>query len=534
MIVNAQRTQEKIAHNKLDRHWDNAEAYRFRPLTSDWLEDPFRGSASFRLTDPGDPKALESARRALDDFGVFGTGDWRQSEDFRHLPRYEREDLELWLMEQAYRYCLALAERPDSWHDWQRAQSLLEHITEVSPSPVFSALAARLNQQLGRPGSHDPNSKRQIQSDPKFDPPAHSTPAWLNEYLLGLAVECEFAPSEDQTHEARDNPLNGDSAHLGPRVRGRQGAAKALEHYRKVLALRPQSYWTNYRAAGVCYVLGAFAESARHLDRCLAVRPDNAAIRGHRTACLAWIERYSEALDECDQALDRTPDLPELYRTRAFIRAASGLTIGLAADIEHFELLSRLLPREIPDHAPTEQHQLDLVPIGTLDKLGALTNGYGLHGSLASHPRPPSADAHVLAVDPGELIIRLVLASKIRNSGARELASSEFAKVLMLDPDHIHARTIRALEEIKSNSLGLAHHDLLVVLNHPHLMDYLRKNPPFWRFLLQASRQFSMAGTAEDGRAVVRQIARLCQLGPSRQGRVALQPGMCLRHFGTN
>ena len=83
-------------------------------------------------------------------------------------------------MEQAYRYCLALAERPDSWHDWQRAQSLLEHITEVSPSPVFSALAARLNQQLGRPGSHDPNSKRQIQSDPKFDPPAHLTPAWLN------------------------------------------------------------------------------------------------------------------------------------------------------------------------------------------------------------------------------------------------------------------------------------------------------------------------------------------------------------------
>ena len=59
----------------------------------------------------------------------------------------------------------------------------------------------------------------------------------------------------------RDNPLNGDSA-LGAESawppRCREGA---LEHYRKVLALRPQSYWTNYRAAGVCYVLGAFAES---------------------------------------------------------------------------------------------------------------------------------------------------------------------------------------------------------------------------------------------------------------------------------
>ncbi len=507
VIVNAQRTQLRIAQNKLDRHWDDAEAYRFRLLSSDWLEDPFRGSAPFRLTDPGDPKALEAARRALDDFGVSGNGDWHQSDDFRHLPRHEREDLELWLMEQAYRYCLALSERPDSWPDWNRARLLLEHITDVNPSPVFTALATRLNERLDRSRSHAPSSKSvQTRSDPKFQPPAHSTPAFLNEYLLGVAVECEFESPEDPTHQSPDNSQKVDSEHLQPTVRGRQAAVKALDHYRKVLVLRPQSYWGNYRAAGACYVLGAFAESAQHLDRCLAIRPNNSAIRGHRAACLAWIERYSEALDECDQALEQTPDLPELYRTRAFIRAASGSTVGLPADIQHFELLNRVLIPEILDHATTEQSERRSVPSRALDRLAEFANGYGLHGTLANRPRPPSTGARVLVVDPGELNLRLALASKIHNSGARELASREYAKILMLDPDDIPTRTIRALEEIENKSLGPAHHDLEVVLNHPHLIEYLRKNPAFWSYLLQASRQFSLVATAEAGRAVARRL----------------------------
>ena len=52
-------------------------------------------------------------------------------------------DLELWLMEQAYRYCLALTERPDSRHDWERARNLLDRLAEVNPVPVFTSLAAR-------------------------------------------------------------------------------------------------------------------------------------------------------------------------------------------------------------------------------------------------------------------------------------------------------------------------------------------------------------------------------------------------------
>ena len=54
------------------------------------------------------------------------------------------------------------------------------------------------------------------------------------------------------------------------------------------------------------------------------LRPDNPAIRGYRAACLAWLDRYPEALQECNVALTGAPDLAELYRTRAFIRTASG------------------------------------------------------------------------------------------------------------------------------------------------------------------------------------------------------------------
>ena len=79
---------------------------------------------------------------------MLGPGDWRRNESFSHLRGAEREDLELWLMEQAYRYCLALAERPDSCQDWERARSLLDRLAEAYSLPVFTTLAASLNSKL--------------------------------------------------------------------------------------------------------------------------------------------------------------------------------------------------------------------------------------------------------------------------------------------------------------------------------------------------------------------------------------------------
>ncbi len=329
MFLSGRRLQEDFARYNLNRHWNGTEAYRFRPLTSEWLEDPVRGSAYFRLTDPGDPRALESARRALEDFGVFGPGDWRRNESFNYLRGAEREDLELWLMEQAYRYCVALSERPESRHDWERARNLLERLEKTNPLLVFANLAASLNSKLDPAGSNVSHAVRPvIDPDQKFGPYSQSAPAWMNEYLLGVAAEFEFEVSEKRPFPLPGDLANLDSRAIRPPILGRESSARALEHYRKLLAIRPESYWGNYRAAGVCYVLGAFAESAQYLACCLAIRPENAVIRGQRADCLAWLGRYSDALKECDQALDRAPDLPELYRIRAFIRAGSGQTNG--------------------------------------------------------------------------------------------------------------------------------------------------------------------------------------------------------------
>ena len=273
-------------------------------------------------------------------------------------------------------------------------------------------------------------------------------------------------------------------------------------HFRKFLEIRPESYWGNYRAAGVCYVLGAFAESAQHLERCLAIRPNNAAIRGQRAACLAWLARYPEALEECDQAIAEAPDLPELYRTRAFIRAVSGQTSDLAADLQHFELLCRLLPRQIlVQVSRTQPSELDPTPTSMLDNLLDLSSGLGLHGILASRSGLYDGDVQALVVDPGELSVRLVLASRIRNTGDRQLAASEYVKILMLDPDHIPARMFRALEALENEQLSQAQSDLEAVLNNPHLMGSLARNPSLLRSLVQASRKLLLCGRVQAGQA---------------------------------
>ena len=180
---------------------------------------------------------------------------------------------------------------------------------------------------------------------------------------------------------------------------------------------------------------------------------------------------------------------------------------GLATDVQHFELLSRLLPRQFLDRAAsTEPNEPELPPTTMLDRLAGLSNRLGFDDRLGNRPRLSPQGAQVLAVDPGELSTRLDLASKIRNAGDLELAASEYAKVLMLDPDHIPARMSRALEAIKNKRFGERGTTLKRVLNHPRLTEYLRRNPPFFRFLLQASRQFSLAGHAPEGRAVARRV----------------------------
>ena len=508
LILAGQRTRAMIAQSDLDRRWTDPDAYHFRPLTSVWQEDPSRISSSFRLSDPGDPRAFEFAQHALTEFGLLGPGDWHKTGNLVYLHQAAREELELWLMEQAYRYCLALAERRDSANDWERALKLLDHLAKTDPLPVFDTLSASLAAKLNRHNSREARSKAsQIGSIPKSGKTSDSVPIWLSEYLFGVAAELEPEICQADTDASAEDSRGAASVSLQPTVRGQRNAACALSHYEKLLAIRPESYWGNYRAAGVCYVLGDFARTAQHLDRCLAIQPGNAVIRGQRGACLGWLGRYCEALEDCDQALDQNSDLPELYRTRAFVRAASGFTTGLAGDLQRFELLSRTLPpRLLGCTRITEPTAPELSTVDAPDRFDNLSNGFRVHLPLTMNQALSTPEPRVLAVDPGELSVRLDLAAKIRDAGDRELAASEYAKVLLLDPDDIPARTGRALVAIQDKRFGPAERDLRVVLDQPRFLEYIRRNPLFLRFLLRASRQLSSAGQVREGQILSRRL----------------------------
>ena len=85
---------------------------------------------------------VETATRALKEYDVLGTDDWRRRDDVRALPKAEREDLEVWLMEQVYLYCRALADRPESPRDWSRAVRDLDSHRWARSHPGFRCTAS--------------------------------------------------------------------------------------------------------------------------------------------------------------------------------------------------------------------------------------------------------------------------------------------------------------------------------------------------------------------------------------------------------
>ena len=68
-------------------------------------------------------------------------------------------------------------------------------------------------------------------------------------------------------------------------------------------------------------------------------------------------------------------------------------------------------------------------------------------------------------------------ASVLHEANEPVLTEVEFGKILALDPDHIDARTMRAMQLIEVDRLDEAFPDLEVVLSHPGLVAYFRKEP---------------------------------------------------------
>jgi tetratricopeptide (TPR) repeat protein len=454
-----------------------------------------------------DHSHVAAAARALNDYRVVGPDDWRQRDDVRCLPQAERDDLELWLMGQAYVYCRAMENRPNSPDDWRRALKILNRLDPRNLVPVLAAMRSRLNVKLGNePSSSPPVSTRSI--DPLVTD-------WVNEYLLGLVVECE---SEFEPRNARKPSARLKVPTASPDAIAREGddpprsaAARALNHYSKLLSLCPDSYWGHYRAAATAFGLGGvgnLTESARHLEQCLKRRPGNPTIQGLLATCLMELNQTHEAAQEIEKAIAGAPDLAELYRTRAFIRTTftDPDRVGLADDLEHFEVLSRLLPLGLLAETSADANRSSMpTTLGGLRFPVSLDLGIVVGNQSADLDR---FDAKV-ELDPQELFVRATLALRIGEAGALDVAAFELGKMLILEPDQIAVRMSRAILSIDTRRFQAAARDLEAVLTSPGLIEHVKNDPNFIRRFHHASRRYSLNGKLQEARELARRTLDL-------------------------
>ncbi len=158
-VLHSHQTLASIAVYKLARLFDDPAAYPLRRSSKDWQQHPQRTLVSFRAASPSLPQGAENPLRVLSSYDVLGADDWRGRDDVRLLPAADRDDLELWVLEQAFRYCRTLADRPDSPTDWQRARDILDHVAASRPIEAFALLGRRLSEQMA--ADLDPGARRQ-------------------------------------------------------------------------------------------------------------------------------------------------------------------------------------------------------------------------------------------------------------------------------------------------------------------------------------------------------------------------------------
>jgi tetratricopeptide (TPR) repeat protein len=447
-----------MALSKLARQWDDPESGAF--LRGQRLH------AGPHSWETDDLKAFDVARDALLDYQVLGSGDvpaagdWRRGERFVYLPLADREDLEVWLLERAYRFCRTLMDRSGSPADRRRVLEILDRAAGDWSLRAFAPLRERLSAEL------DPSMLART---------ATPAPAWLDEHLLGFVAECqsELGPGRQDTR-GRDH---------------RTDIGRALEHYERVLMMRPGSFWGHYRAATACFGLNRMAQAANHLRRCLELRPGNVPVRAQLAGCLIALEQHSQALELCDRALEDAPSYAELYRTRAYARAISGQTGGLIDDLRHFEMFRGILPRLVWDGAETAN---DSGSAATLFRFPTTPDdGPGL-------ARRPGRDA----IDPDEVEARATLAAILSEAGLFPVAGAEADKILMIQPDHIPARLLRVEEAIAARRFDVARSELDAVLGHPGLEDHARVHNTSFERLFAITELYLKAGKADDARTV--------------------------------
>lgn len=497
---------ETVARESLARRWDDPDGGAFLRL---------QRSPGMPTSEPDDPRELSVARRALVDYRILdqrdapAPGDWRQGDGVRYLPPSERDDLEIWLMERAYRYARALENRPDSPESWRKAVAILERVGKDRPirafDPMRRRLAARLNRATDTISSGTvkmavgPRGTTQlaVSSNPGRDAwvarvtgqearATKSPPDWLDEHLLGFAAEIEPEPDEPATASDPD----ATSAALNRRL----ALERALGHYERMISIRPDSFWGHYRAAAACFGLGRTVQAVSHLRSCLDLRPGNLVVRITLARCLFDLKRPADGLVFCNQALDRAPGNAEFYRTRAFIRAASGQFGGLEDDIRNYEMFSRVLPRTF-----WSGEGLDAFHASDLGKAGS--------GPMATvgrwiDPLRPSRSQVVPAADPGEVDVRSALADSLLNARLPRLAAAELEKILVIEPGHAASRIKLAGLAIKEGRFNDAWSELAIVRDAPGIEDQLRAAPQEFDRLFGITYLYLLAGKVDEATGV--------------------------------
>jgi serine/threonine protein kinase/tetratricopeptide (TPR) repeat protein len=449
----SQTTLREKALAKLAQLWDDTERNVFR----------FRQFGRWRIENQDSP---EEVVHHLAYYHVLEGGDWRSREEFRALPEFQRDELEIWLLEQSLRLAQALGRRPSSPGDWRRGLEILDRTVALRPLGPLETQRQLLRRQLGLPDVTIPHTS-------ESDQPPH----WMEEYLLGVEAE----------------PLR---------------ASDALAHYQNVLRERPESFWGHYRAASVSYRIGpledAAVAAADHLGHCLAQRPENPALRVQLAGLLYYQHRFDAALESCNKALALHPDHAEAYRTRAFIRERLGQGESSEADLNRFELLTHRLGK-----IPTWRLRLDWLFFPRSGRSGVPDRD--LTGS--------DLPERLLTADPDDVDLRTALASELMNRFRFDAALGQLDQILKMNPDHLWAHYLRGKLLFKT-SPTIAHGDLSYLLDHPRFEELLQETGARLRAFSYDSSALLRTGEADKAIQVARrglEYARKLD-NPSMQG----------------
>ena len=425
-----------------------------------------RRSGEWQPDFAGDAIAL--ANRHLDHYNVSDDPRWRDRNDVRLLPDRERGELEAWVLEQILRKAVALSERPDSPRDWDRALNLLDRVVAECPATAFRDLRSTLQTRLGQKrAAARPGGSRMA-----ADPP----PAWLEAYLAGVAAD----------------PLH---------------ARAALGHYLDALKFRPDFFWGHYRAATTAIRIDEYPVACRHLQECVARRPDNKSLHSYLAVLILRLELDSvtgssfatldDAESESDRALQLDPDFAQAHFNRTLIRQAGGQTEGVRDDIRRFSLLTR--DTNSPD---------------SLALRFASRFNYGPNVQL----RDGDDEAllrKALIQNPADEGYRMLLAWQLGATNRTAESIEQYDQILSVNPDHLNARYQRATFNRHRDFAGSIA-EMTALIDHPRFEEAFREHPSMIRAyhhvatdLLKQGKLIEAEAIAQRGLMAVRQSRSL-------------------------